>query len=137
MTVTLGSDWVVDEGSTPTEEPTPTPTPTTPVPTTTPTTPAPTTTPTPTPAVSPKVTVKGKVRAGKAFKIRVRDLAVNKVSITLAGKKLGTVKVKDGKVAVTRIVPKNLSGTSVLRVLNRKGEVLAKTTIKVLKRKAA
>ena len=98
VAVTLDSDWVVDEGSTPTEEPTPTPT--TPVPTTTPTTPAPTTTPTPTPAVSPKVTVKGKVRAGKALKIRIRDLAVNKVSITLAGKKLGTVKVKDGKVAV-------------------------------------
>ena len=100
--MTLDGDWVVDEGSTPTEEPTPTPTPTTPVPTTTPTTPAPTTTPTPTPAVSPKVKVKGKVRAGKAFKIRVRDLAVTKVTITLAGKKLGTVKVEDGKVAVSQ-----------------------------------
>ena len=63
--------------------------------------------------------------------------AVNKVSITLGGKKLGTVKVKDGKVAVTRVAPKNLSGKKVLRVLNRKGEVVAKTTIKVLKWKAA
>ena len=47
------------------------------------------------------------------------------------------MKVKDGKFAVTKIVPKNLSGKTVLRVLDREGEVVAKTTIKVLKRKAA
>ena len=47
------------------------------------------------------------------------------------------MKVKDGKVAVTKIVPKNLSGKSVLRVLDRRGEVLVKTTIRVLKSKAA
>ncbi|WP_165355057.1 family 78 glycoside hydrolase catalytic domain [Nocardioides oleivorans] len=130
--VALVDGWVVDEDTTPTGEPTPTTTPTaTPTPTTNPT---PTTTPTP--VVEPKVTVKSKVGAGKKLKVRIRDLSVNKVSITLAGKKLGTVKVKDGKVSVTVTVPKNLSGKKVLRVLDRKGEVLLQTTVRVV-RKAA
>lgn len=131
VTANLADGWVVDAGSTPTEQPTTTPAPTT--------TATPTTTPTaiPTPGVTPKVRVKDKVRAGKALKVRGRDLSVNKVNITLAGKKLATAKVKGGRFKVTRIVPKNLSGKKVLRVLDRKGEVLVKTTVRVLKRKAA
>jgi alpha-L-rhamnosidase len=115
----------------PTQEPTATPTPS---PTTTPT---PTTAPTPAPpAAQPKVTVKSKVKAGKKIKIRVRDLSINRVSLTLGGKKLGTVKVKDGKAVLVAKVPKSLSGKTVLRVLNRKGDVLAKATIRVMKRRA-
>jgi alpha-L-rhamnosidase len=127
-----GAYTFVPAGDVPTEQPTTTPAPTP--------TPNPTATPTPTtpvPAVEPKVRVKSKVQAGKKLRIRISDLSVNKVSITLGGKKLGTVKVKDGKVSVTRVVPKNLSGTSVLRILDRTGEVLARTTIRVVKGKAA
>lgn len=129
VTVTLDGDWVVDAGSTPTGEPTTTPSPT---PSTTPTP-----TPTPVPGVAPKVRVKEKVRAGGNLKIRGRDLSVNKVSITLGGKKLGTAKVADGKFVVWRKVPKSLSGRTVLRVLDRKGEVIVRATVRVLRRKAA
>jgi hypothetical protein len=102
-----------------------------------PTTVPPTTVPPVTPPVSPKVRVKGEVRAGAAFKIRGRDLQVRKVSITLGGEKLGTAKVTDGRFAVSRTVPKSLSGKTVLRVLDRKGEVLARATVRVLRRKSA
>ncbi|MCF6378273.1 hypothetical protein L2K70_11725 [Nocardioides KLBMP 9356] len=112
-----------------------------PVPPTTgpPTTAPPTTVPPVTlpPQAAAKVRVKDKVRAGKMLKIRGRDLAVNKVSITLGGKKLGTAKVEDGRFVVVRKVPKNLSGKAVLRVLDRTGDVLVRATVKVLKRKAA
>ncbi|WP_435741965.1 glycosyl hydrolase [Nocardioides sp. SYSU DS0663] len=90
----------------------------------------------PAPTVEPKVTVRAKVRAGQSLKVRGKNLPVNRVTITLAGKKLAAVKVKDGRFAVTRTVPRNLAGKKVLRVLGRKGEVHFKTTIKVLKRKA-
>ncbi|MCF6378275.1 hypothetical protein L2K70_11735 [Nocardioides KLBMP 9356] len=113
----------------------------TPVPPTTgpPTTVPPTTVPPVTlpPQAAGKVRVKDKVRAGKMLKIRGRDLSATKVSITLGGKKLGTAKVEDGRFAVTRKVPKNLSGKAVLRVLDRSGDVLVRTTVKVLRRKAA
>lgn len=65
------------------------------------------------------------------------DLRVDRVSITLGGKKLGTVKVIDGKVSVTRVVPKNLSGKAVLRVRDREGEVLVRATIRVVRTKGA
>ncbi|WP_210502741.1 alpha-L-rhamnosidase [Nocardioides xinjiangensis] len=116
----------------PTEEPTVTPTPTTSP------TPTPTTSPDPTtPTVEPKVKVKSKVRAGKRVKIRVRDLAVKKVTFTLGGRKLGAVEVKDGKAVLIARVPRSLSGKTVLRVLDRGGDVLAKATIRVVRRKAA
>jgi alpha-L-rhamnosidase len=126
VTVTRAGDWVVDEGATPTEEPTPSPT-----------TPSPTTAPTPTPGASPKVRVKAEVRAGQPMKIRGRDFSVPKVRITLAGKKIAVVKVEDGRFAVREVVPKNLKGKKALRILDRKGEVLVKTTVRVMKRKAA
>jgi alpha-L-rhamnosidase len=135
VTATLADGWVVDEGSTPTEEPTPTNPPTTTPPTTPPTTTPPTTPPTP--GVEPKVRVKKQVRAGKPMKIRGRDLSVNKVRISLGGKKLAVVKVKDGRFTVKKVVPKNLKGRKVLRILDRKGETLVKTTVRVIKRKAA
>ena len=84
-----------------------------------------------------KVTVKGKVRAGKAFKIT--DVTWRSTrSVHHAERQ----EARDGQgqrrtFAVTKIAPKNLSGKSVLRVLDREGDVVAKTTIKVLKRKAA
>jgi hypothetical protein len=87
--------------------------------------------------VEPKVRVKSKVQAGKKLTIRVRDLSVNKVSITLGGKKLGTMTVKDGKVSLTRVVAKSLAGKKVLRVLDSTGEVLVRATIRVVKRKAS
>lgn len=138
VTATLLDGWVVDEGSAPTEEPSPTPTtpaPTTPAPTTTPA--PPTTTPSPAPGVEPKVRVKDKVRAGAPMKIRGRDLSVTKVRITLGGKKLAVVKVKDGRFTVKKVVPKNLKGTKVLRVLDRKGQTLVAAKVRILKRKAA
>lgn len=111
---------------TPTTSPTPTPTPT---PTTTPTT-----TPTPSPAVTPKITIKGKIKAGKQVTVRVRDLSVSKIKVTLGGKKLAVVKVRDGRASVTAVVPKNLKGRKVLRVLDRSGHVLAQMTVRVVKR---
>ncbi|MCF6378276.1 hypothetical protein L2K70_11740 [Nocardioides KLBMP 9356] len=87
------------------------------------------------PQAAAKVRVRDKVRAGKMLKIRGRDLSVTKVSITLGGKKLGTAKVEDGRFVVTRKVPKNLSGKAVLRVLDRSGDVLVRTTVKVLRSK--
>jgi len=83
-----------------------------------------------------KVRVKDKVRAGAMLKVRGRYLQVPKVSITLGGKKLGTAKVDDGRFVVRRKVPARLSGRTVLRVLDRAGEVLARTTVRVLKSKA-
>jgi len=83
------------------------------------------------------VKVKGKVKAGARLKIRIRDLSVNKVKVTLGGKKLAVAKVSGGKVTVTKTVPKNLAGKKVLRVLDRDGEVLFKTTIKVVNKKDA
>ena len=133
VTTTLDNDWVVDAGDTPTEPPTAVP-PTTVPPTTVPPTTVP---PTTVPPVTPKVRVKDKVRAGKVLKIRGRDLSVNKVSITLGGKKLGTAKVADGRFSVKRKVPKNLFGKTVLRVLDRTGEVIVRATVRVLRRKAA
>ena len=41
----------------------------------------------------------GKVRAGKPMRIRGRDVAANKVRITLGGKLLAVVRVKDGRFA--------------------------------------
>ena len=121
VTAALDGEWVVDEGSTPTEEPTPTTTPTP-------------TTPTPTPVVQAKVRVKpSKVRAGESFKVIGRNLTVRKVSITLGGRELGTVKVKDGRFRVTKVAPKRLSGRTVLRLLDRDGDVVARTSIRVLK----
>jgi expansin (peptidoglycan-binding protein) len=109
-------------------------TPTTVPPTTGPPTTVP---PTTVPPVTPKVRVKDKVRAGTMLKVRGRDLPVRKVSITLGGKKLGTAKVTDGRFVVTRMVPKSLKGRTVLRVLDRKGEVLVRATVRVMRRKAA
>ncbi|WP_207208652.1 glycosyl hydrolase [Nocardioides oleivorans] len=115
----------------------PTPPTTSPTPTTNPTptsTATPTPTPTPTPVVEPKVTVKGKVKAGQRLKVRIRDLSVNKVELTLGGRKLAVAKVKDGKVTITTVVPRGMTGRKVLRVLDRKGTVLYKTTVRVTKR---
>jgi hypothetical protein len=103
-----------------------------------PTTVPPTTVPPATaPPVTPKVRVKDKVRAGTMLKIRGRDLTVGKVSITLGGKKLGTAEVEDGRFAVSRKVPNSLKGRTVLRVLDRKGEVLVRVAVRVVRRKAA
>ncbi|MBA2954060.1 hypothetical protein HZF07_10055 [Nocardioides sp. CGMCC 1.13656] len=123
----------------PTSTPPTTPPPTTVPPTTVPPTTVPPTTvpPTTVPPVTPKVRVKDKVRAGATLRIRGRDFPVSKVSITLGGKKLGTAEVTDGKFDVRRRVPTSLSGKTVLRVLDRTGDVLVRTTVKVLKRKAA
>ena len=112
----------------------PTGTPTTVPPTTGPPTTVP---PTTVPPVTPKVRVKDKVRAGTMLKIRGRDLQVRKVSITLGGRKLGSARVEDGRFVVTRRVPKSLSGKTVLRVLDRNGEVLVRATVRVVRRKAA
>ncbi|MBS2939798.1 hypothetical protein KDN32_18810 [Nocardioides sp. J2M5] len=104
----------------PTSSPTPTPTP------------SPTATPTPTPpAVEPTVRVKRTVRAGKVLKVRGRDVAAAKVRITLGGRKLAVVKVVDGRFVARKVVPENLSGRKVLRVLDRKGEVLFRTTLRI------
>ena len=113
--------------------------PTTTPPTTVPTTTVPPTTvpPTTVPPVTPKVRVKDKVRAGATLRIRGRDFPVEKVSITVGGKKLGTAKVTDGKFEIRRRVPTSLSGKTVLRVLDRKGEVLVRTTVRVVRRNAA
>ncbi|WP_210438579.1 glycosyl hydrolase [Nocardioides xinjiangensis] len=107
-----------------------------PAPTTSPTptsTPTPTS-PTPAPAVEPTVRVKSKVKAGRSIRIRGRDLPVSKVRITLGGKKLGTAEVEDGRFTVTRKVPGNLSGRRVLRILDRRGEVLARAVVRVVRR---
>jgi len=89
------------------------------------------------PAVEPKVTVKGKVRAGDTIKVRVRDLSVGKVKVMLGGRRLGVAKVKGGKATVTAKVPANLRGRKVLRVLSGKGEVLVTTTVRVVRRKTS
>ena len=39
--------------------------------------------------------------------------------------------------SVRKVVPRNRSGKTVLRVLDRKGEVLARTTVRVIRRQAA
>ena len=46
-------------------------------------------------------------------------------------------KVADGRFSVKRKVPTNLSGKTVLRVLDRTGEVLARATVRVVRRNAA
>jgi hypothetical protein len=107
----------------------PTP-PTTAPPTTTPPTATP---PTTTPVVEPKVRVKGKVRAGRPIKLRGRDFSASKVRISLGGKKLAVAKVEDGRFTVRKVVPKGLKGRKVLRVVDRKGTTVFRTTVRVLK----
>ncbi|WP_210502743.1 glycosyl hydrolase [Nocardioides xinjiangensis] len=101
------------------------------------TSPTPTTTPTPispapVPIVGPKVRVKSTVKAGTSVRIRGRNLPVSKVGITLGGKKLATAEVEDGRFEVRAKVPNHLSGRKVLRVLDRRGEGLVSTTVKVV-----
>lgn len=122
-------EYAADGGQPPTTVP-----PTTVPPTTTPPTTVPPVTP---PGLTPKVRIKDKVRAGQKITVRGRDLAVNKVRITFGGKKLAVVKVEDGRFKVRRVVPKGMKGRKVLRVLDRKGEVLVQAKVRVLKRKAS
>lgn len=107
---------------TPTTPPTPTtgPTPTTPTPTT--------------PAAKPTISIKGKVRAGKRITVRISNLSVDRVSVTLGGRKLGSVQVKGGNALLKPVVPKTLKGRTVLRVRDRSGNVLARATVRVVKR---
>lgn len=86
------------------------------------------------PVAGPTVTVKHKVKAGKTLRIRIRGLSVSRVEITLGGRKLAVAKVDDGRVSVRPVVPQNMSGRKVLRVLDRRGELLARTTVRVVRR---
>ena len=129
--------FVVGDRPDPTDPPPTDPPPTNPPPTNPPPTNPPPTNPPPTnppPTVEPTVKVLGKVRAGKRIKVRGRHLPVNKVRVTLGGRKLAIVKVRNGRFVVRKVVPKRLSGRKVLRVLDRRGEVIVSTRVRIRRR---
>jgi hypothetical protein len=97
----------------------------------------PTTTPTPVtptpPAAEPSIKVSRTLTAGQRTKIRLRHLSVRSVKVTLGGRKLAIAKVQDGRVTVTRTVPRNLAGRQVLRVRDGKGRLILRTTVRVVR----
>lgn len=102
-----------------------------------PSTPPMTTPPTTTPPVAePRFKVPAEVRAGKKMKIVARGLQEHRIKIRLGGRKLGGATVEDGRVKVWKKVPGELKGKAVFRLLGREGEVLFRTTIKVLRSRA-
>ena len=78
---------------------------------------------------------KEKVRAGARLKVVLRNVQEGRVTITLGGRKLGSVRIDGDRVKVWKKVPGRLKGKKVLRVLDRHGDLLARTTVRVMRKK--